>query len=174
VLPFLDIILKEEFSYKLIAYFPFIRHGPHRKRCLHQFLVTAGMCLQSRCLAPNIQTCQQSLLLYDMDRKENEASTILLLLRVFVATRTFLPTRCLATIEAIYMHIDWLGGGEIFEVRRWDGLRCQDTVYVHTKFHKEWFRHSKVHKGHTQTQRQHGDRISLFLFFQNKDRGAKN
>jgi hypothetical protein len=29
------------------------------------------------------------------------------------------------------------------------------------KFHKGWFRHSKVDRGDTQTRRQHGDRISL-------------
>jgi hypothetical protein len=28
----------------------------------------------------------------------------------------------------------------IYEVRRWDGLRCHD---IHTRFHKYWFRHSK-------------------------------
>jgi hypothetical protein len=38
----------------------------------------------------------------------------------------------------------------IYEVRRWDGLRYHDT---YTKFHKDWFRHSKVNrKGYTDTQ----------------------
>jgi hypothetical protein len=35
------------------------------------------------------------------------------------------------------------------------------TVYIHTNFHKDWFRHSKVNRGDSQTHRQHGDRISL-------------
>jgi hypothetical protein len=48
--------------------------------------------------------------------------------------------------------------GGIYEVRRSDDL--------HTKFHKDWFSHSKVDRGETQTHRQHGDRLSLL--FQNK------
>jgi hypothetical protein len=39
--------------------------------------------------------------------------------------------------------------GEIYEVCRWDGLRCHD---IHTKFHKDWFRHSKIDRADTQTQ----------------------
>jgi hypothetical protein len=31
--------------------------------------------------------------------------------------------------------------GGIYEARRWDWLRCRN---VDTKFHKDWFRHSKV------------------------------
>jgi hypothetical protein len=41
--------------------------------------------------------------------------------------------------------------GGIYEVRRWDGLRCH---HIRTKFHK--------------------DRISLVLFFQNKGSRLKN
>jgi hypothetical protein len=54
----------------------------------------------------------------------------------------------------------------IYELRRWDGLRCHD---IHTKFHEDWFSHSKVDEGDTQTHRQHGDLISLLLFFQKKE-----
>jgi hypothetical protein len=39
-------------------------------------------------------------------------------------------------------------------------------VVVYTNFHKYWFCHSKVDGGDTQTHRQHGDRVSLLLFFQ--------
>jgi hypothetical protein len=46
--------------------------------------------------------------------------------------------------------------GRIYEVRRWDGLRCHAT---HTKFHKDWFRHSKFDsRGYT--DRQNDDLIS--------------
>jgi hypothetical protein len=48
--------------------------------------------------------------------------------------------------------------GGIYKVLRWDGLRCHD---IHTKFHKDWFGHSEINKGDTQTHRQHYDRISL-------------
>jgi hypothetical protein len=37
---------------------------------------------------------------------------------------------------------------------------CYD---IHTKLHKDWFRHSKVDKGDTQTHRQQGDIINLKL-----------
>jgi hypothetical protein len=48
--------------------------------------------------------------------------------------------------------------GGIYEVWRSDEFRCHD---VHTEFHKDWFGHSKVDGGESQTHRQHGDRISL-------------
>jgi hypothetical protein len=38
-------------------------------------------------------------------------------------------------------------------------------IYVHTRFYKDWFRHSEVDKGDTQTHRQHGDLMSLLLFY---------
>jgi hypothetical protein len=51
------------------------------------------------------------------------------------------------------------------------GLRCHGT---HTKFHIDWFRHSKVNRGtYMQTHRQQGDIISLLLFYQNKERRLK-
>jgi hypothetical protein len=52
----------------------------------------------------------------------------------------------------------------IYGVSRWDGLRSHD---IHTEFHKDWFRHSKVDQGR-HTDRQHDDGISLILFFKNK------
>jgi hypothetical protein len=64
--------------------------------------------------------------------------------------------------------------GGIYELSRLDGLRCHD---IHTKFRNDWFRHSKVNGGgwgwDSQTQRQHADRISLHLFFQNKESRLK-
>jgi hypothetical protein len=43
------------------------------------------------------------------------------------------------------------------------------VIYVHTKFHKDRFRHSEVNRGDTQIHIQKGDLVSLFLFFQNKE-----
>jgi hypothetical protein len=65
-----------KFWEELIAYFPFIRHGLHRKRLVQQFFVAAGTSLPSRCLATigNTQTGPHSLILYDTDRIENDAS----------------------------------------------------------------------------------------------------
>jgi hypothetical protein len=45
------------------------------------------------------------------------------------------------------------------------GLRCND---MHTKFHKDWFSHSEVNVGDTQTHRDHGDRTNLLSFFFSK------
>jgi hypothetical protein len=53
----------------------------------------------------------------------------------------------------------------IYELRRSDGLRCHD---VSTIFHKDWFSHSEV-DGVTQ----HGDYISLLLFFENNETRLK-
>jgi hypothetical protein len=46
------------------------------------------------------------------------------------------------------------------------------TYKVHTKFHKDWFRHSKVDKG-GYTHRQHGDLMSLLSYFQTKESRVK-
>jgi hypothetical protein len=64
-------------------------------------------------------------------------------------------------------HTDTQTNGRIYEVRRCDGLRCHD---IHTSFYKDCFRDLKVDKGDTQ----HGDRISLHIFFQNKESRLKN
>jgi hypothetical protein len=44
-------------------------------------------------------------------------------------------------------------------------------VAIHTNFHKDWFRHSKVNwgRGDPYAHRKHGGRISLLSFFQNKE-----
>jgi hypothetical protein len=49
--------------------------------------------------------------------------------------------------------------GGIYEVYRWDRLRCHN---IHTKFHKYWFSHSKVDGGHTD---KHGVYYYYFSFF---------
>jgi hypothetical protein len=50
--------------------------------------------------------------------------------------------------------------GEIYEVRRRDGLKCHDIyiyIYIYTKFQKDWLRHLKVNRG---TYR-HTDRMEI-------------
>jgi hypothetical protein len=111
------LIQHNTFWEELIAYFPFIWHGPHKKRRLRQFFVTAGTCL---------------------------------------------PSRCLATIRGTYIQTQRVIGG-IYEVRRWDGLRCHDRQI---KFHKIG---SGIQKLIGEIHRQKGDLISLLLFFQNKE-----
>jgi hypothetical protein len=38
--------------------------------------------------------------------------------------------------------------GRIYEIQGANWLRCHD---IHTKFHSDWFRHSKVNRGDAQT-----------------------
>jgi hypothetical protein len=66
--------------------------------------------------------------------------------------------------------------GGIYEMRRWDGLRWQ-YIYIHVKFHKDWFGHSKVVRGREvispQTHGQQVDPINLH-FFRNKASRVKS
>jgi uncharacterized C2H2 Zn-finger protein len=61
----------------------------------------------------------------------------------------------------------WTDGRDVL-IRLFRCLRCRDIC---TKFHKDWFRHSEVNRGHTHTHTQERDLISLlcFFFFQNKE-----
>jgi hypothetical protein len=49
------------------------------------------------------------------------------------------------------------------------------VAMIYAKFHKDWFRHTKVDRGDTPTHRQHDDHIILLLiiFFQNKESRLK-
>jgi hypothetical protein len=49
------------------------------------------------------------------------------------------------------------------------GMESGATIYI-TKINKDWFSHSKVKGG---IHRQHGDRINLISFFQNKESRLK-
>jgi hypothetical protein len=43
--------------------------------------------------------------------------------------------------------------------------RTRDNIrIVHSKFHKDWFRHSKTDRGNSQAHRQHDDLMSLLTF----------
>jgi hypothetical protein len=66
---------------------------------------------------------------YDMDRIENDVSNnSSIFWSVFVAAITFLPSSCLANHRGhTYRHKNWWGGGEIYELGRWEGLRCHDV-----------------------------------------------
>jgi hypothetical protein len=70
------LLSSKKFWEELIAYFPLIRHGPHRKRRLQQFFVAAGTSLPSCYLATidgYVYTPTDSPW-YDTDRIENDAS----------------------------------------------------------------------------------------------------
>jgi hypothetical protein len=96
--------------------------------------------VQSRCLA-TIRGYTRHTLPFDTTRTAQKTMrpTILLLL-VFVDLGTCLPSPCSAMVGRggyTYRHKVMEG---INEVCRWDRLRCHD---IHTKFHTDWFRHSK-------------------------------
>jgi hypothetical protein len=125
---------------------------------------------ESKCVENNKKFWEELItyiLRFDMDRVDNDTSNNSSIVAcVLVAAVTFLPNPCLAMIR-VYTQTHRLMGG-IYEVRRLDGLRCHD---IHAKFHKNWFSHSKVGKGDTQTYREHGDRISLLSFFKRRKVG---
>jgi hypothetical protein len=136
----------KKFWEELIAYFPLMLHGLHRKRRLKQFFVAMGKSLL-RCYLTTIGGYTG----------RHIDPTILLVLHVFIAAEMCLTSHCLAMTGGIHIQIYRLMGG-ICEVCSWDGLRCHD---VHTKFHKDWFRHSKVIRGDSQTHKQ----CTYFHFF---------
>jgi hypothetical protein len=124
---------------ELIDYFLLIRHGPHSKRRLQHFFVAAGTCLPSYYLATRRRYTDahtdSPFIRHGLHRKWRVQ-------QFFVAAGTYIPSRCIVAIREI-THTERLMGG-IYEVRRWDGLRCHD---IHTKFHIDSFRHSKVDGG---------------------------
>jgi hypothetical protein len=103
---------------------PLIQHGQRRKWCLQIFFIAVGTSLPSCYLATTGGIHRQT--------HRCMRPMILLLLHVFFAAGTCLWDHCLAMI------------GGIYEVCHWDRFRCRD---IRTRFHKDWFRHSKVMGG---------------------------
>jgi predicted phosphatase len=115
------VIYYKKFWAELIAYFPFIWHGRHRKRHVQKLFY---FCVCIRCSG-----------------------------NVFTEP---LPTND----REIHIRDRHRLMGGIYEVRRWDGLKCHD---IHTEFRKDKFRHSKVdRRGFTDT---HSMIISLAYFY---------
>jgi hypothetical protein len=137
---------KQEVMGRTYCSLSFERHGPHRKRSIQQVFVAVATCLPSRCLAMVGEYTDRptDFSLIDTDNKENEASNNSSLFSVFAAAGTCIPSRCLAAIGDIYT--DRLTG-TIYEICHWDEFRRH---VIHTKFRKDWFRHSKAHaEGYT-------------------------
>jgi hypothetical protein len=100
---------------------------------------------------------------YDKDQIENDASNNYSTVAcVFVAAVKFLPSRCQATIGIYTIYRQRLMWG-IYEIRRWDGLRCHE---LHIRFHKDWFRNSKIDTGeYTDTQTAWKSHNPILIFF---------
>jgi hypothetical protein len=146
------------------AYFPLIRHGPHRKRRLQQFFVAAGTYLPNY-LPSNGRGIHRPFFDKTQAAFKMMRTTILLLFRLVVAAGTCSPNRCLAPkgkirvrtlnravalplIGSIHAHAQRLMG-RIYEVRRWDWLRFH---HKRTKFRIDWFSYSEVDGGGGGTQ----------------------
>jgi hypothetical protein len=94
----------------LVAYFPLIRHEPHRKRRLQQFFVAAGMSLPSSFLA----TIERYI---DPQTHVSSNSSTVTCIRCLGTAfaeplpsnerRDTLPGLCLVTIGRIHIHTGW-------------------------------------------------------------------
>jgi hypothetical protein len=151
-----------KFWEELLAYFPFVQHG------LHMISLTILHCHVSMKLLPsNNRGIHRQTHRLSFDKtwttQKMTCTIILLLLHVFIVMGTCSLSHCLATKGGIQFtkplpsndrrdtHTDTQTDGGIYEVCLWDWLRCHDR---HTKFHKNWLRHSKVDRGiHAHTDR---------------------
>jgi hypothetical protein len=93
------------------------------------------------------KNCSLTFLWYDTDRMERVQQFYVC---ACIRCRGDVFTEPLPSNDKrIQMETHRLMGG-IYELRRWDGLRCRN---IHTEFHKDWFKHSKVNSGgYTDTQ----------------------
>jgi hypothetical protein len=105
-------------------------HGPHGKRSVQEF----------SCCCVCIFATQTCLPIICLSMALSSGSTIPDFRRHITM---FLPYDCSAISEAVMLV---LLKGRIYEVRPFGWLRCHD---IHTKFYRDWFRHSKVVKGNT-------------------------
>jgi hypothetical protein len=125
-------IVNKKLWEELISYFPLIRHEPHRKR-REQFLVAAGKCLPSRCLATiggyTDRPTDSPLIRHGPHRKRCVQQFFYCCMCIRCRGNVFtepLPSK-------IYIQTPRLIGG-IYKACRSDGLRCHDMT--HTRFHK--------------------------------------
>jgi hypothetical protein len=108
----------------------------------------------------------QTLLWYDMDRKEKARPTIILLLSVFFAAGTCLPSRWLATIQGYtYKYGDWWERFMKYAIEMGSGAMICILIFIKIGSGvQSWYGGIHIHR-HTDTHRQQGDLISLLLFF---------
>jgi hypothetical protein len=132
---------------ELIAYFHLVRHEPHRKRRFQQLFVAAGTSLPS-CYLATIG-----------DTETHESNNTFIVACIHCRGNVFMEqipsvkggiysAETLSSNDmGIHTRTHRLMGG-VYAVRCWDGCRCHD---IHTKFHTDWFRHSKFIRGDSQT-----------------------
>jgi hypothetical protein len=124
------------------------------------------MCLPNRCLATiggyTDRPTGSPLIRHGLHRKRHVQLFFYYCVCICSGDK-FLPSRCLATCKHRLV-------GGINGVRLSYGLRCHD---IHTKFHKHWFRHSKVNGRIHRHTNSVVIAISQFLFFQKKESRLK-
>jgi hypothetical protein len=99
-------VAKQKLWEELIAYFPLIRHRPHRKRFFQQFFVAAGTSLSSCYLAMIGGHRQAHRLSFEKTRTAQKMTRpTVILLRVFAPMGMCLPSHCLATKERIHFTV---------------------------------------------------------------------
>jgi hypothetical protein len=106
-----------------------------QRQCVYQN-ECLGMhpCYTDRQHPPNKKFCEEIIAhfpWYDTGLHRKRRVQQLYFSCIFIAAVAFLPSRCLAAIGEWTYILKLMGG--IYEVCRWNGLRCHDT---HTEFHK--------------------------------------
>jgi hypothetical protein len=114
---------------ELIAYFPLLTHGPHRKRRLKIFFISARTTLPSCYLAtiggyrdrPTSTRVQQFYCcVYSLLQIDDYRAVVYEWKEAYI-----LPSLWLTTIEGIHIQTHRLMEGT-YEVLRWDALGCHD------------------------------------------------
>jgi hypothetical protein len=129
-------------------------------------LPCCGKCLPNRCLTTiRGYTHRSTLSFHDTDRKENDGSNNSPIVACIRYSKNMF-TEPLPSNDRRDTHIYTQTDGR----HLWSKpLRLPQVAWYITKFHTDWFRHSNVDRGDTQTHRRQGGTISLLLFFQNKE-----
>jgi hypothetical protein len=123
---------------ELTFYFPLIRHGPYRKRRLQKFFIASGTSFRS---------CYLATIRGYTDRPTDTPATIPVLLTVFFAAGTCLPSRCVAIevytlpslcLATTYRHTNWLegfvkyavemGSGNMHRWKNWEMMFSMKSV----------------------------------------------
>jgi hypothetical protein len=91
----------------------------------------------------------KEIIVYETDLVENDAYKHYSAACIFLVAVTFLSSSCLGTILGYSQKHTNL----YEEFTKYAPEMCRSAMaYVHTKFHRDWFRHSKVDNEYTGTQ----------------------
>jgi hypothetical protein len=162
--------INRKFWEELIAYFPVIRHGPHRKRRVQLFFYSACVFVAAVTFSPS--RCLVTIGKYTYRHTDWWGG---LWSTIFWDITPCSPLRINRRFRGTYrLHLQ---GRKSKQSKNpaWEQVASSrkmvlfKTTAVRTsnpmKFHKDLFKHSKVDRGDTQTQRQQSNLIRLPSFF---------